>query len=71
MITGKRKELLDDLAGLLEKHNAAIVRSANNRGDLFISQQLENGEVHEIKFNEDICKEAIRNSWYALCEPYV
>jgi hypothetical protein len=57
------KELLKELEELLEKHNACVVRSANNRGDLFLCK-ISDDKTIEVKFNEEISSSSIKYSWH-------
>jgi hypothetical protein len=62
-------EFLEELYQLLEKHNAAIVRSANAANSLVLSVgKIPAGssvmKFTELEFDEDIVKESIKNQWY-------
>jgi hypothetical protein len=62
-------EFLEELYQLLEKHNAAIVRSANAINSLVLSVgKIPVGssvmKFKELEFDEDIVKESIKNKWY-------
>lgn len=62
-------EFLEELYQLLEKHNAAIVRSANKTNSLVLSVgKISVGssvmKFTELEFDEDIVKESIKNKWY-------
>lgn len=62
-------EFLEELYQLLEKHNAAIVRSANQTNSLVLSVgKIPVGssvmKFTELEFDEDIVKESIKNKWY-------
>lgn len=62
-------EFLEELYQLLEKHNAAIVRSANATSSLVLSVgKIQAGSsvmiFTELEFDEDIVKESIKNKWY-------
>jgi len=57
------EELLKELESLLEKHNACIVRSANDRGDLFLVK-ITDDETISVKFEEEISKSSITYGWH-------
>lgn len=62
-------EFLEELFQLLEKHNAAIIRSANATNSLVLSVgKIPSGSPEmkftELEFEEDIVKESIKNKWY-------
>jgi len=62
-------EFLEELYALLEKHNAAIVRSANATNSLVLSvgkipAMSSVMKFAELEFDEDIVKESIKNKWY-------
>ena len=62
-------EFLEELYQLLEKHNAAIVRSSNATNSLVLSiGKIPAGssamKFTELEFDEDIVKDSIKNKWY-------
>ena len=58
-------EFLNELKQILEKYNAAIVRSANSSNDLVITVQTAPGKFDELTFAEEITEVSIRNEWYS------
>jgi len=62
------KELLEDLKALLIKHNAAIVRSAEDEHKLVLCL-IAGGETEEEEFAEDIVAESIEYGWHKTIIP--
>jgi hypothetical protein len=60
-------EFLKELAELLEKHRATILRSANSTHDLVVSIHDGNGYFDEIKFEEEINESDIKYKRYSAC----
>lgn len=58
-------EFLRELKDLLEKHNAAIIRSANSTHDLVVAVQTDPGVFKELTFAEEITESSIKYKWYS------
>lgn len=58
---------LYELSKLLEKYDAAIIRSANSTHNL-VASVFYDGEFKEVEFEEDIQKESINSERYKYLE---
>jgi hypothetical protein len=62
------EELLEELKALLIKHNAAIVRSANDAHSLVLCR-IDGENTQEEEFDEDIIAESIEYCWHRTITP--
>ena len=62
-------DLLNDLKGLLYRHDAVILRSANEIGNLVLCKKNQDSSFTEIEFQEDITVESITYGWHSPIKP--
>jgi hypothetical protein len=60
----KTEVFLNELAEVLRRNDAVIVRSGNSTNDIVVSVRISPDDFDELTFAEGISETDIKNEWY-------